>query len=688
MNMKKILIFILLIPVLLQAQIDRSKAPNPAPAPELKIGQPATFVLPNGLKVFVVTNSKLPTVSATLSLDREPIVEGNKAGMVSMAGSLMRRGTTKLKKAELDEQIDFLGASISTSAASVSVSSLTSNFSTAFELMSTVALTPAFDATELEKIRKQTLSGLETQKDDPEAISDNVENVLLYGKDHPYGEIESVETIKNIQIQDVKNYYDAYWKPNIAYLVFVGDITLEGAKKLTEKYFANWKKSDVPKTMVKPTVAPGKTYIAIVDRPSSVQSIIKIVSPVQLKPGAPDVIPTSVMSNILGGGFSGRLFANLREKYAFTYGAYSAISSDKYVGTFSADASVRNEKTDSSIQQFLYEFNRIKNEPISEDEVTRMKNYLSGSFARSLERPSTIASFALNIAVNNLPKNYYQDYLKNLAAVTSTDVQNMAKKYVLDNNLHIIIVGNAKEIAKGLEKYGEVKYFDIYGNEIAAPVEKKVDASVTAASIIQKALDAYGTKEAVAAVKDITLNGNVAVMGQTLNFTQKCLIPSGLLTDVSMGGMSFMKEIVANGKYSQMQQGQNVELDDQGKEDLDEKAAFFTEQFWLNNGKYNFTLNGIETIDGNDAYAIAVTSPASRKFTVYYNVATGLLVKKMSIEESPMGTMNIQTYYKDYKKYNDVMIATKVILDLGQFKQELSFTEVKINSGLKVEDFK
>jgi len=116
-----------------------------------------------------------------------------------------------------------------------------------------------------------------------------------------------------------------------------------------------------------------------------------------------------VMNNMLGGGFSGRLFANLREKYGFTYGAYSSLSTDKLVGSFSADASVRNEKTDSAIGQFLYEFNRIRTEPVAAEEVTRMKNYLSGSFARSLENPGTIAGFALNIARYKFPANFSQD---------------------------------------------------------------------------------------------------------------------------------------------------------------------------------------------------------------------------------------------------------------------------------------
>ena len=207
--MKKIFFYtFLLIPAALLAQvkIDRSKAPAPGPAPVIKVGQPATFTLANGLKVFVVQNTKLPRVSVTLTLDHDPVLEGNKAGMTAMAGSLMGRGTTTMKKAQLDEAIDFLGASISTDASSASVSSLTTNFSKAMALLSDVVLHPAFPASELEKIRKQTLSGLQTQKDDPNAITQKVISNLMYGKDHPYGDVETEETVKKITVDDIKKY--------------------------------------------------------------------------------------------------------------------------------------------------------------------------------------------------------------------------------------------------------------------------------------------------------------------------------------------------------------------------------------------------------------------------------------------------------------------------------------------------
>lgn len=686
---KLFIYFFCLVPLLSSAQIDRSKPPKPSPAPEIKIGQPATFRLANGLKVFVVENDKLPRVSASLTIDIDGIIEGDKAGLTSMAGELMRRGTTAMSKEKLDEEIDYLGAAISTSPTSVYAASLKNNFSKVVSLMSDIVLRPALSSTELEKIRKQELSSLQGDKDDPQAISENVVNRVTYGKDHPYGDVVTEKTVNNVKVEDIKKYFSTYWKPNIAYLVFVGNITPGEAKKLAENNFGTWQKGIVPKATYKLPQPPSKTYIAIVDRPASVQSLITFITPAQLKPGSPEAIPSSVMNTILGGSSTARLFNTLREKRGFTYGAYSRLKSDRLIGAFSASASVRNEKTDSAIAEFLSEFRRIRTEALNDTEVVNMKNYLSGSFARSLENPATIANFALNIARYNLPKNYYQDYLKNLSGVSSSNVQAMANKYILPEHMHIVVVGNAKQIAPGLEKYGEVKYFDMYGNEIGAPAVKKAGASVTAQSILEKALASIGTSQAIASIKDIELNGEATIMDKKISVDQKNILPSSFSSAVSMGGMVLQKQMLKDGKYSITQQGQEQQPSATDKEEIDEKAAFFSDAYLLKQKGNTYTVGSIEKVDGKDANALQIKTAAGREFTNYYDIATGLKVKTSTEKEAgPMGKINVQAYFKDYKTYNGVQIPTHVIVDLGQFKQDIVFKEVKVNSGLKAEDIK
>ncbi len=686
--MKKIIAsFLMLSSLYSHAQdVDRTKAPAPAVPPVINIPDPAAFTLPNGLKVFVVRNTKLPQVSATLTIDIDPVSEGDKAGMQSMAGTLMRYGTTKMKKVRLDEEIDFLGGSINTDPTSVSASSLTNNFSKLFALMADIALRPTFPAAELEKIRTQTLSGLEANKEDPKAISDNISKVLLYGKKHPYGEIETEATVKKVTVADVKKYYSTYWKPNIAYLVFVGDITTEQAKKLAIQYFGVWAKGVVPKQTYATVTPLAKTYIAIVDRPSSVQSVIDISTPVQLKPGAPDAIPASVMNAVLGGGFSSRLSQNLREKHGFTYGSYSSLSTDRLVGNFSAEASVRNEKTDSSIAEFLYELKRIRTEQAADTEVTSLKNYMSGGFARSLEYPATIAAFALNIARYNLPKDYYRNYLSKLSSVTPGAVQEMAKKYI-DDGMLITIVGNAREIAPGLEKYGQVKYFDIYGKEIAAPAaSKKVDPNLKGEDILKKAVEAYGGENVISAIKDIELDGKMEMMGQSIDYVQKNVFPSGYTRSVNMGGMTFMKQMKKDTVYSMIMQGADAPVDAASKEDLDASAAFYKERYMLKQPGYVFTIKAIEQLNGKDSYVVDIKSPAGNATTIYYDVATGLKVQEITEKESPMGKMNVTIKYEAYKLVNGLQIPIKMTVDLEQFKQEINIEDIKINHGLKLTD--
>jgi predicted Zn-dependent peptidase len=686
---KQLYLFLFLVPLVTMAQnIDRSKAPMPGKAPLIQIGDPVKFTLANGLQVFVVKNTKLPQVSATLALDYDGFAEGDKAGVAQMAGQLLKRGTTTKSKAQLDEAIEFLGGSMSTSSQSASVSSLKGNFPSLLSLLSEVVLQPALSTEELEKIRKQTLSGIESNKDDADAISGNVVKKLVYGATHPYGEMMTTKTVNQVSIADVKSFLNTYWIPNAAYLIFVGDIEPATAKALAEKSFGNWKKGVFTKQNFAKPVQPKQTYVAIVDRPASVQSVVAIAGAVDLLPGSSNVIAGSVMNNILGGGFSGRLFANLREKYAFTYGAYSSLSPSRQIGIFQAEASVRNEKTDSSVQELLREINTIRNEQVGETELSRMKNYLSGGFARSLENPATIANFALNIARNNLPADYYQKYLTNLAAVDAAKVQNAAQLFLNTNQMHIVIVGNAKQIAKGLEKYGPLKYFDIEGNEVAAPTEVKADASLTPAALMEKAIAAIGSKEALSSIKDVQLKGTANLMGQSLEMQQTIVMPGNTVTTMSMGGMAMMRQAVVDGKYSVTQQGQEAPITDDLKEGLDESATLVPEQLFLTKG-YGLKIVGAEKVDGKDAIDVEVTTPSKKVSHRFYDAKTFLLVKTSKSEEIPgQGTMTQQQYYTGYKTVNGVQIASEQLMDMGQMKINIKYTDIKVNQGLKTSDLK
>ena len=688
--MKKYIYSILFcVPLLSMAQsIDRTKSPAPAKAPLIQVASPVKFTLANGLKVFVVKNTKLPKVTATLALDVDGFKEGDKAGLADMSGQLLKRGTTTKSKAELDEAVEFLGGSLFTSSQSASASSLKTNFPKLMELMAEVILRPALSSDELEKVRKQTISGIESNKDDADAISNNVMKKLVYGANHAFGEITTTKTVNAVKVEDVKNFIKTYWIPNNAYLIFVGDIDPANAKLIAEKNFGNWAKGTFTQPVYEKPAIPNTTYVAIVDRPASVQSVVAVATTVNLSKGSPNDIPSNVMNNILGGGFSGRLFANLREKHGFTYGAYSSISPSKQIGMFSAEASVRNEKTDSSIQEILNELNTIRNSKVGDTELSRMKNYLAGGFARSLESPNTIANFALSIAVNHLPEDYYQKYLTNLAAVDAQKVQEVATTLLNPAKMHIVIVGNAKQIAKGLEKYGPVKYFDIEGNEVAAPTEVKADASLTPAALMEKVIAAIGSKDAIANVKDVQLKGTASLMGQSLEMKQTIVMPGNSVTTMSMGGMAIMKQSVVDGKYSISQQGQEAPITDDLKEGLDESATLVPEQLFLTKG-YGIKIVGGEKVNGNDAIDVELTTPSKKVSHRFYDAKTFLLVKTAKSEEVPgRGTVTQQQFYSGYQTINGVQIPAEMLIDMGQMKINVKYTDIKMNQGLKTTDMK
>ena len=659
-------------------QVDRSKLPAPGTARPINIGDYESFELKNGLKVFVIENHKLPRVSYNVILDLEPIKENEKAGYLSMVGQMMRRGTETRTKEQIDEEIDFIGASLFAGSSNIFASGLSKYNEKILELMTDVLFNPTFPEEELEKIRTQTLSGLAANKEDPGAISSNIRQVLVYGKEHPYGELETEETVANISADDLKAYHAKYFKPNVAYLAVVGDIDSKAIKKQIKTYFGSWEVGEVPAPTYETPTAPESNVVALVNRSSAVQSNINITFPVDLKIGSEDQIKARVMNQILGGSGSAKLFNNLREDKGYTYGSYSSLSADELVGRFNASAEVRNEVTDSAIVQMLYELEQMKNGNVSEEELELAKNSIAGRFSRSLEQPQTVANFATNLARYNLPEDYYNTYIQKVQAVTVDDVQAMANKYLKTENAYITVVGKASEVEAKLTQFGELKYLDNYGNEVD-PSLSKLPAGLTAKEVFEKYVSAIGGRDKIATINTLQMSMSSNMMGQTLDMQASKAAPNKSLTEVKMGGNVVQKIVFdgEKGKMSGMQGTQEVSGDE--ALDMAINSAIVEEIVYIS-GSVKTELVAVEQIDGADAYGIEVTLPSGKSSVRYYDSASGLLVKVTNTVESPQGAMTLSSEFGDYKEFGGVLFPTTMTQPLSpQMKMNITVNEILVN---------
>ncbi len=653
------------------AQVDRSKLPASGPAPEIKIGEAETFTLANGLKVFVVKNTKLPRVSFTLVFDRDPILEGDKAGLTTFIGDMMMGGTKNRTKDQLDQEIDFIGASLSASATSVSVSSLKKHQGKVLELMADVLFNPVFPEAELEKLKKQSLTGLATTKDDPQAISSRLSNAVLYGKNHPYGESQTEQTTKNITLDDVKGYYQTYFKPNIAYLAIVGDIEKAEAQRVVNQYFGAWKKGVVPTFTYPMPVRAAKQAVALVDRSSSVQSVINVTQPVAMKIGDADYISSRLLNQILGGGSASRLFMNLREDKGFTYGAYSSIDADKLVGNISASASVRSEVTDSAVYEFVYEIKNLVEKGVTQEELDKAKAELAGSFGRSLEQPGTVATFALNTARYNLPKDYYATYLQKLNAYTVADINATAKRLIEPDKFIITTVGNGAEIKEKLAQFGEVVEYDIMGE----PAKQLVaEADMTAEKVLENYLNAIGGADKVAAIQTAKISMDANVMGTALTIAFVYDSQNGRYGQkTSIGGNVMQKTTLANGKGSMSVQGNLREMTPEQLAEAQLNSYLFPEAVYKANG-YTATLDGLKDVDGKPAYKVVIATASGAKLINYYAQDSGLKIKY----ENPASG---DTFYGDYQPTNGVLLPMSWTIKSPQIPVplEAKVTSLKVN---------
>jgi predicted Zn-dependent peptidase len=668
------------------AQIDRSKRPVPGPAPTINLATPQSFSLDNGMKLMVVRNTKLPRVRIQLLIDNPLYAAEDKAGVESILAAMLGNGTTSISKDAFNEEVDFLGAGINFGSQNGFANSLSKYFERVFELFADAAINPLLVEEEFKSEKDKLLEALKNNERDVSTVSRQVSSALLYGRNHPKGEFTTIETVENITLADVRNYYDNFFSPENAYLIVIGDVEISKAEALANLHFANWPRKGVKRVSYSDPQDVQYTQINFVDMPNAVQSELVVQNIVNLKMSDPDYYAVLIANNILGGDFNSYLNMNLREDKGWTYGARSSTGAGKHVTSFNASTSVRNAVTDSAVVEMLGEIRNIRENLVDHDKLALAKAKFTGDFVLALERPETIARYALNIETQNLPKDFYENYLRKINAVTAQDVKRVANKYYLVENARVVVVGKGSEVLEGLKKIDRgdgtmmpVRYFDRYGNEVEAPnYNIEIDPSVTAETVLNKYITAIGGKSKLQPVKSVFTTAGATVQGMQLGMEMKVTNDNKLSQAVLMGGMALQKTVFNGETGYSVTQGQRADLDEKQIKGYKASAYPFPE---LKPGE--ISLNGIENVNGSNAYAVAF----GKNRVSFYDMVTGLKVKDENTIEMNGTEMKTAVYYNEYKEVNGIKFPHTMTISAGP--QELNFevSEIKINEGVSEEDF-
>ena len=679
----------LFVTVSITAQIDRSQQPKPGPAPKISLEKPTEYELKNGLKILIVENHKLPRVSYNLTIDRDPIIEGDKAGVTSLLGSMLGNGTTNISKDDFNEEVDFLGARLNFGFSGGFASSLTKYSDRILQLLADAAMNPLLTSEEFGKEKDKLLEGLKSQAKSVDAVAGRVGGALSYGAEHPYGEFVTEETVNSVSFDDIQSYFTKYFGPNDAYLVVIGDVNTKEVYKRIKKYFGKWKKaSDISSFVPEANQNVEALEINFVDMPNAVQSNISITSNVKLKMSDPDYHAVLIANKIFGGGFNSYLNMNLREANGWTYGARSSVGTDKYISRFSAGAAVRNAVTDSAIVETIKEIKRFQSEPVEASALANAKAKYVGDFVLALERPSTIAQYAISTKINELPEDFYANYLEKINAVSIEDVQRVANKYFTADNARFIVVGKGSEVVANLEKLGiPINYFDVYANPVDKPeFSKPIPEGVTASSVMASYIEAIGGNAAVESVQTMLFNAEVTIEGAPFKPTAviKSMAPNKSSMEMSIAGMgTIMKQKFDGTTGYAEQQGMKQPMSEEDVAEQASQKGLFPEAHYTAD---EIELMSLSDLDGTDVYKIKVKG-VSESFR-YYDANSGLLLREEATEEAQGQSVTTITVHSDYRAVDGVMIPYGRKITAGPQVFGFNASEVVVNSGVTEADFK
>ena len=443
----------------------RRRPPAPLPERALNLPLPEESVLPNGLRVVFVEQARLPLVSFRLAFRSGDASDPpDLPGLTDVMTDMLVEGTESRTSRQIAEEVARYGATLTAGATSdyltVAASSLSSYADKVLELLADVTLRPTFPEGELALAKSNAQQNLIAQRAQPSFLASEAVARVLFGQ-HPYAVVASTpESIEALTRDALLRHHRSLLVPNNAVLFVVGEVGREAVLARVGELFGGWRPGEVREPEFPGPPARTERTAYVVDRPGSAQTNI-LVANTSVTRTDPDYFSVLVMHTILGGNASARLFMNLREEKGYTYGAYTQFDARRHAGSFRATTEVRGEVTGVSLKEIFYELARIRDEDVSDKELTDAKAYLTGIFPIRLETQEGLIDQLVQIRMHGLPDDYLRTYREHVQRVTKEDVRRAAVRYVTPDRAAVVVVGDKAQIREQVAPFAaRVEDFD------------------------------------------------------------------------------------------------------------------------------------------------------------------------------------------------------------------------------------
>jgi predicted Zn-dependent peptidase len=420
------------------------------------------FELKNGLTVYLMEQHEVPVINVSVIMPAGAIYDGEKSGLASLTAIALKHGTANYPKERLDEQLDFLGASVNTYA-SKEFAGLNARFASAdreriFPIIQELLTAPLFDSIEFNKEKKRTLVQLEQAKERPRAVIGSYFDKLMYGN-HVYGNsiTGTISTVSALGANDLRNFYHQNYLPNGSAIAIVGDFASKDMKAFITRMFSSWKKGQQPNATLatKPIDKPASNQVLLVNKDDARETTFYIGGP-GISRNNPDYVAIDVINTLFGGRFTSMLNDELRVNTGMTYGAGSRFSTLKNGGAFVISTFTATSTTEPAIDKALEVLKKLHTDGVDEKSLTSAKNYVKGQFPPQYETSGQLAGLLTQMFWYNFNESYINDFQKNVDNLTVEKAKQIIAKYFPAEKLQFVLVGKSSDIKKIAEKYGHL----------------------------------------------------------------------------------------------------------------------------------------------------------------------------------------------------------------------------------------